>query len=207
MRARRIGQRFPLVLYRRAMDRLWPVTAPLGLLMAAWWKWAGRGFFSPLNSPNDLLIFITALVVICFTIFALVARNMAYVQAREDHIRLATPFLRLKISYRRIKSIHPAQFGQLFPPKESNWAAKQFLEPFYSKTALAVEMNGYPLSKRMMRLFLGPNILLPTTEGIVILVENWMRLSNEIESLRSVWGQKKRDASRPRFGILSDLKK
>lgn len=207
MRARRSGKRYPLLLYRRAMDRLWPVTAPLGLLMAAWWIWAGRGIFSPLNPPNDLLIFIAALVVICFTIFMLVARNMAYVQAMKDHIRLATPFLRLKISYRRIKSIHPAQFGQLFPPKKGNWAVQRFLEPFYSKTALAVEMTGYPLSKRTMRLFLGPNILLPTTEGIVILVENWMKLSTEIDSLRGLWGQQKRDASRPRFGILSDLRK
>lgn len=59
------GTRHPLLLYRRTMDRLWPVTLLMGLLLAALWGW---------------------------TLFS--------------DLRLVTPFLRINISYRRIRSVH-----------------------------------------------------------------------------------------------------
>jgi hypothetical protein len=184
MKAASKGKRHSLRLYRRMMDRLWRITALLGLLMAVWWMWEGTGIFAHIPEAADGWVFIAAIVTILFTVYALIGRSLAYVQARRDHIALVTPFLRLKIGYRRINRIYPVKFAALFKPGEMKWANRRFLEPFFSETALAVEMTSLPLSRGMLRLFLGPQTFLPTETGMVLLVKDWMALSNEIDSLR-----------------------
>jgi len=206
MTTKRAGHRYPLLIYQRAMDRLWKITFPLGLLMAAWWKWSGQGIFAPLYPPADVILFVSALVVISFSIYALICRNLAYLQPRQDHLRIATPFLRLKVSYRRIVSINPTKMGQLFSPKKHSWAMHRFMQPFYAKTALVLECSGLPVSAKTIRTFLGSLMLSPTTTGIVLFVEDWMKLSNELESMRGLWGQTK-PPRRPgaQSGILGKL--
>lgn len=112
---------------------------------------------------------------------------MAFVQARQDHLRLITPFLMLRISYRRVRSVHPADLQQLYPPAKANWSQQNYLAPLYTKTALVVELQGYPMSPTILRLFLAPQMLLQQTPGLVLLVPNWMALSTEVDTLRSIW--------------------
>jgi hypothetical protein len=131
---------------------------------------------------------------------------MGYVQAREDHIRLVTPFVNLKISYQRVRSFHTANFVQLFPPKEASWAQRRFLEPFYGRTALALELSKLPLSKGFLRLFFGPQMFLPTTTGFVLLVEDWLELSTEIDSRMGKWRQGQAPG-KSSFSIYTNYKK
>ena len=169
------------------MDRLWKATLVLGLLLAGvWWQEAG-GIGVVLAAPWDGALFVAALVALAFTLFALVARSMSYVQARSDHLRIVTPFLRLNTSYRRLRSVHPAEFHQLFPPQKTGWASRRFLEPFYGKTAVVVELDGYPMPPLLLRLFLAPQTFYPQTPGYVFMVSDWMALSTEIDSLRGAW--------------------
>lgn len=190
------GRRYPLVVYTHMINRWWPAifTIGLALLGLSWavyswgfeqWRWLAFAAIGGLHLFLGLLLLAT--------------RKNAYIQPFSDHFRLATPFLRLNISYKRFRRAVPANMGALFPPKSvSNWQA-EIIEPLAKMTALVIELNGYPMSRSMLRLFLSPLFFKDKSPHFVILVDDWMKLSTELESMRSgtkpVPPQQRRDNS------------
>lgn len=195
------GHRFSLVVYTHMMNRWWPAIFALGLawLALAWalrswgfeeWRWYTSGLVGIIN--------------VFLGLFMLTIRKSAYVQPFNDHIRMVTPFLRMNISYKRLRRTVSANMGALFPPKSvSNWQA-EIIEPLASKTALVLDLNALPIPRTTLKFFLSPLFFKDKTPHIVILVDDWMRLSSELESMRASGGdsdvQQKRDHS-----ILSKL--
>jgi len=189
MKNRKSGTRYPLILYHRVMSRLWVATLVLGFLLLLVWGWEWY-FNQPLmRTEASTWLPVAGLVLLVFTLFAFFGRNMAYVQAHRDHLRLVTPFLRTNISYRRVRSAHPVVFQQLFPPKDASWAQRKLFTPFYGKTAVVVELNAFPLSPGVLRLFLAPQMFSPRSKGLVFLVTDWMAFSTELDSFRGTWMQ------------------
>jgi hypothetical protein len=179
--AARTGKRYILLVYKLMISRWWTAVFTLGLSV----------FFLAYvyHTTVEAWRWIAAVVIGGFvTVFGLVMfvfRNSAYVQPFSDHLRLVTPFLRLNISYRRLRRTSTAQMSALFPPKSlSNWRS-EIIEPLARKTALVVELNGFPTSQTTLRFFFSPFFFKDSTPHFVILVEDWMRLSTELESLRS----------------------
>jgi hypothetical protein len=50
---------------------------------------------------------------------------------------------------------------------------------------MVIDLNGYPMSQSTLRLFLSPLFFKDKSPHFVILVNDWMKLSNELESVRS----------------------
>jgi hypothetical protein len=185
--ARKAGKRYPLLIYQRYMDRLWQPTLALGLLLAAIWALAWFTPISILQPGNEMWLFVGAAGCLSFSLFALLARRVAYLQFHGDHLRLVTPFLRLNISYRRIRSVRSADFTQLFPPQKSSWAERSFLEPYYGRTVIVVELSAYPLPRGLLRLFLAPQMFSRQVTGFVLIVPDWMSFSAELDSRVDEW--------------------
>lgn len=195
------GHRYPLVVYTHMLNRWWPAIFAIGVaLLGLSWAVYSWGFeqwrWLTFASIGGLHIFLGLLL--------LAMRKSAYVQPFSDHLRLVTPFLRLNISYKRLLRASSANMGALFPPKSvSNWQA-DIIQPLAKMTTLVIELNGYPMSRSMLRLFLSPLFFRDKTPHFVILVDDWMKLSSELESMRSGSGPstpgQKRDNS-----ILSRL--
>ena len=101
------------------------------------------------------------------------------------HLRLATPFLRLNISYKRIRRSTSATMAGIFPPSAVKGMRREILEPLAARTAILLDLNGMPVSQSMLRLFLSPFFFKDQTPHIVLLVGDWMRFSAELESLRA----------------------
>jgi len=176
------GRRYPLVVYTHMMNRWWPAVFTLGLaLFGLSWALQSWGF-----EDWRWLIFVGIGGLNVFLgILLLILRKSAYVQPFSDHFRLATPFLRLNISYKRIRRASSANMGTLFPRQSvSSWQA-EIIEPLAKMTALVIELNGYPKSQSALRLFLSPFFFKDKTPHFVILVNEWMKLSAELESMRS----------------------
>jgi hypothetical protein len=196
------GRRYPLVVYTRMMNRWWPAIFTLGLaLLALSWALHSWGFedwrWLVLTSIGGLNIF--------FGILLLILRKSAYVQPFSDHLRLVTPFLRLNISYKRFRRASSANMGQLFPRQSvSSWQA-EIIEPLAKMTALVIELNGYPMSQSSLRLFLSPLFFKDKTPHFVILIEDWMKLSAELESMRAGAGISAPQQKRGNSSILSRL--
>lgn len=185
--ATRTGKRHPLLLYRRTMDRAGKLTLAIGLLLILLWGWVAWKGSAYIPPEKNAWLLIAAIASLAFTLFAFLTRFAAYVQAHRDHIRLITPFLQLRISYRRIRSARPVDFQQLFPPNRVRGNQRDFLQPFFGKTAIVLDLNGFPLSPRLLRLFLTGYMFSRQTPGLVLLVPDWMALSTELDTLHGVW--------------------
>ncbi len=176
------GRRYTLVVYTHMMNRWWPAVFAIGLALLglAWvirwygfeeWRWFTAGALG--------------FVIMLIGLFLLTIRKAAYVQAFPDHLRIITPFLRMNISFKRIRRASTASMAQLFPmDKMSNWRA-DMIEPLAKMTAIILDLNGLPIPMATLRFFLSPLFFKDKTPHIVILVDDWMKFSSELESMRS----------------------
>jgi len=200
----RSGRRYPLVIYTRMMDRWWPATFALALGLFGL-AWAVHLYYpEPVYDWQWLTLASVGGFVLVVTLFLFTLRKSAYVQPNPDHLRLVTPFLRLNISYKRLRRATSGTMEGLFPPKSISSWRREIVEPLARKTAVVVELTGYPISQTVLRLFLSPFFFKDKTPHFVFLVEDWMRFSTELETMRTRGGQdiqrKKTDRS-----ILSRL--
>ncbi len=183
------GERHPLLLYRRTMDRVGEYTLILGIFLAA----AGgvpllkERYILGINS-NFWLLLLAALSFV-ISLFSYSTRLVSYVQATDSTLNIVTPFIRLKISYRRIQSFHPVLIQQIFPSDQLSWATRSYLSAFNGKTALLVELRSYPIDPAILRLFWSAQMFSPQSTGLVLLVSDWMKLSTELDSLYGSWMQ------------------
>lgn len=186
MKRSRAGKRHPLLMYLRTLDRLWPSLFLCGLILLILGLYVRFGQ-TPLEQRDAAWLMISGTLLLLLSLFFIMLRYAAYVQAHSDHLRFVTPFLQMRISYRRIRSAHPAEINALFPPQRIGGSLRSFLEPFYGRTAIVLELNGYPIPQPILRLFLVRAMFHPQVEGLVLLVPDWIAFSSELDSLRAEW--------------------
>jgi hypothetical protein len=199
MKTRKSGKRFPsLLLYRRTMDRVWRTTLLFGLVLLSVWAWT---MFRPDSyfGGGESWFLVGAIVSLSLSLFSFIARFLAYVQAHTNYLSVVTPFLRMKVSYRRVQSFRPVLVQQLFPPGDSGWAERNFLEPFYGKTAVVMDLRGYPINPTLLRLFLPAQMFSRRSKGLVFVVPDWMEFSTEMDTFHGTWLQSQ--GIRPRGSI------
>ncbi|MCC7118398.1 MAG: hypothetical protein IT310_07730 [Anaerolineales bacterium] len=176
------GKKYPLVLYTTMLNRWWTAIFALGIAVLAYafgLRWIGEEArkWQVLAGAGGLVT-LAGLVV-------LTIRKFAYVQVFPTYFRLVTPFLRLNVSYKRVRRTSTTTFGALFPPKSiSNWRA-EIVAPLARMTAIVIDLNGYPVSRWVLPFFLSPFFFKDKTPHFVILVENWMQFSSELDSARA----------------------
>ncbi len=179
------GNRFRLLIYERMWQRwAWPCILIIPASIALWW-------YAPLipiiSARFSLLALVPAVVSLVILIYAQLAKRTACVQCRPKHLRIQTPLYPLVISYSRIKIVRPSTFHQVFDPAKEKVARQRWLMPYWRKTALVVEISKYPFSKTWLRLWFSPYLLAPNTTGFVLLVEDWMALSRQLDTFRHNW--------------------
>ncbi len=175
-----IGHAFPLLLYHRVVARfrrpsLLIAILLLGLSMAVR---AELVTWPPSSGAPWLLA--GGLVSGLFWLLTLVGPRFAYVQPREDHVRLQTPIYRLKISYRRIVTTRPVSVAKTFDLTSLSRSKRRLIEPLLGHTALSLDLQGYPLRPFLLRLFFHPLFLTPDHTGFLLIVDDWMELSEQI---------------------------
>lgn len=183
------GSRHTLLLYQRLYDRVWRVALLFGALLLVIWS-AGEFFeinYFHQNIQTWVLVF--GILSTFLGLIAMFARRMCYVQARKDHLFVATPFFPLRISYRRILTSRPSSLPQVFPINSTTRTMKRNLQPFYGKTVLLVEMKGTPMHPRILRFFLSSYVFIETPPRLIFIINDWMKLSTEIDSYLGVWRQ------------------
>ncbi len=178
------GKRYPLLIYEYTLSKWYPATFFIAIfLLILWW-------FMPMYLPKpdekwkDLLLLVVSGAAFLLTIFLFFMRKVAHIRPYKDHLRIVTPFLRLNISYKRILQTRPTDMISLFPASTlSDWQFDS-MKKLLAKTALVVELKSYPMSRSVLKFFLSPFFFKDNTPHFVFLVENWMGLSTELESLR-----------------------
>lgn len=212
------GKKYRLLLYEHILNRWWPTTLTLaiaifmyvGVFWGAEWYFTepGQNLLPELPNEGGNFLLVVGGLAILFTIFLLIVRKMAYVQLYADHIKLATPFMRLNVSYKRIQRTTTAQIANLFPPQSLSGAKRDVIAPISGNTAIVVHLTSYPLSRRIIGLFFSPLFFYDKTPHFVLVVDDWMRFSGELDS-RRVSGKMPQKAPTQRIssGLLDDLRK
>ncbi len=181
----RAGRRYPLIIYTRMIDRWWPAVFFIGLgLMALAWPFYSDLYTRLTAAWRWQLPVVLGAGVILVSLIMLLFRKGAFVRPMSDHLVLATPFLHLKISYRRILKTSTASVSQLFPPRSVRGLRRDVIEPFGNHTAVILDLNALPMPASTLRLFLSPFFFKDKTPHLVLLVKDWMRFSTELESMR-----------------------
>jgi hypothetical protein len=183
--AKKHGKRFRLVIY----ERMWKRWGFLSLLVAlAWgvlWLLAPRVGFLP--SSLRMLILVPALASLAIFAYAFMARRMAWVQCKPNHLRIQTPIYPLSVSYARIKVVRPSELAHIFDPSKEKPGRREWLRPYWGMTAVVVEISKYPISKGWLRLWFSRYMFSPEATGFVFLVEDWMTLSRQLDDFRNTW--------------------
>jgi len=181
----RAGHKYPLIVYRHILNRWWFAFIVMGLGMFAW---AYSEYIEPLGQFMPWIWGFDAAVgglAILIGFFFWSIRYFAYVQPYPTYLKLVTPFMRINISYKRIQKTTATEMRYIFSLKSMSGWVRDIFSPLAHKTALVLDLNGYPISPAMLRIFLHKFFFKDQTPHIVILVDDWMRFSAELESMRS----------------------
>ena len=201
----RAGHKYPLIVYRHILNRWWPPMIAIGLGMFAL---AYSEYIDPIGRflPERWQLFAAIGVLsILVGVFFWILRFFAYVQPHPNYLKLVTPFVRLNISYKRIKKTTATEMRHLFSYKNMSGWIRDIFSPLANQTAVIVELSGYPISPVLLRLFLSRFFFKDKTPHFVILVKDWMRFSSELDSMRSGIDPNPPPQRRSRDSLLSRL--
>ena len=201
----RAGHKYPLIVYRHLVNRWWPAMIAIGLGMFAL---AYSEYIQPISqfiSWRWQLFAAIGGLSIFIGIFFWVIRYFAYVQPYPNYLKLVTPFIRINISYKRIRKTTSSEMRNLFSLKIMSGWIQEIFSPLANHTAVVIELSGYPISPVLLRLFLSRFFFKDKTPHFVILVKDWMRFSSELESMRSGIDLNPPQQKRSRDSLLSRL--
>jgi hypothetical protein len=211
----RNGRRHRLILYTFMLDRWWRFALGIGIAFTLLVAWLG---ILPGALPkyhflwvSDWVLWVAGGVGVAFIllgIFLILIRKSAYVQPFENHLLLATPILRMNISYRRIRQASSVEMQRIFPVEKYKGIKRRLLRPFAKKTAILLDLNGWPMPRWVLNLFLSPFFFPDRTARLAILVPDWMEFSTDMESFRGVWLDSQRQVtSSPQSDLLRNILK
>ena len=207
------GHRHPLVLYMVIIDLWWKKLLGIGLVLVAFvaasiWVPSVLPAYAPVRVQVRVLVLsgVAGAASILLAIILATARKFAYVQAYEDHRRLAIPLLRMRISYQRIIQSSSMEMKRLFPLETLKGWKRNFMRPLAKGTAIVLEMKGWPLPRPLLTLFLSNFFFPDKNSRLALLVPDWIQFSMELESYRSAWFESiHHPSATPRSELLASL--
>jgi hypothetical protein len=190
----RHGRRHRLVLYTLILNHWWKLTQAIGIILLALAICMG---ILPVPLPAYLSLHVSYFTpwifagaggyALVLSLFLIAIRKSAYVQPFAHHLRLVTPFLRLNISYRRISKASSVEVQYLYRLKKLKEWQLRLLRPLAGQTAIVLDMQGWPVPRRLLSLFLSPYFFPDKGSRLALFVPKWMDFSTELESYRSTW--------------------
>lgn len=173
---------FPLLIYQTLAQR-WSTPAfwliPLG--GALWWAVGDNAL---LDIRYRGAAWVVSLVGGILTLYCWLLRRAA-LRCYQTHFVLCAPLYPLAFSYRRIKAVRPFEFSAIFPPLEEKHARWQLYRKLWGKTAVVIDLKGYPFPSWWLRLWFSHYLFHPQETALVLVVDDWMGLTRELETCRT----------------------
>jgi len=197
------GDKFPLLIYRRWSKMLRLPSLLIVIASAlAWW-------FAP-NHPwvahRSWGFFVIGCVGALIFLYSLLARQAAYVQCQPNYVQICTPFLPVAVSYQRIVQVRPVEFHSQLPLARMKSTQRRLLDPFLTRTVIVLELKGFPMSKRRLRMWLPWFMLAKDVTGFVLTVDDWMALSRQISVFSDRWIARRQERERRPSSLIERLR-
>lgn len=197
------GHRYPLVLYAYTFKRWWKLVLWIGIFLLVLTLglsqlplWLPQYQYTQTSNLALWVLAGTGILSILAALFLVLLRGAAYVRPFPTHLRLSTPLLGFNISYKRIRQATTTEMQRLFPLERYKGWRRKFLRPLGGQTAVVIEMNGWPVSPALLKMFLSPFFFPDRTPRLALLVTRWMEFSTEMESYRGAWLESQRKPAR-----------
>jgi len=201
-------ERFPLLIYQRYYQVNRGLSILLILLGLALIGMAViiRVVHSPLVSGDTGAVSHLGMIIFVFGIarylLTWLPSRVAHVRCTPAGVRIQTPFMPVVFSYKRIVDNKPMRLGDVYHPDKQKGMGRKMLQAVWGETVVVVDLKGYPLSKKWLRMLMGPYLLTPRGTGFVFLVQDWMGLNRQIADYQHKWRASKRIPSAQR-GLYS----
>lgn len=174
--------RFPLLVYTPL--RRW---GSLGLLTAivtgAFWLLLPRVLGPTPLRPVVLLAVLAGLTLWAYGTFA---PRVAHVRCEPHALRLQSPLMPLLISYRRVERTRTVPMGAVFDPRKDR-AVRRWPPEYLNMTAVAIDLKSYPVQPWWLRLWFDRHLFQPDRPGLVLLVDDWLGLSQQLDGALSAY--------------------
>jgi hypothetical protein len=133
-------------------------------------------------------------------LYSVLARRATYVQCLPDYVKIRTPFLTVVVSYKRILQVRPIEFHTQLSISDIKRTRRRLVEPFLGYTVILLELQGFPVNERQLRIWLPWFMFASEVVGFVLVVEDWMALSRQISVFSDQWIARRQARERPLMG-------
>jgi len=198
------GTKYPLRLYRHIVQLHRREALLLALLLLGLWVLNLTPFVIWMSAGGERWLLAGGLVATAYWLFIIVGPLTAYAQPLSTHLRVQTPIYRLKISYQRVRSVRPIDVSRSIAPGKLTTMQRKELEPFLGKTALGIDLREWPLPRWVLRLFLSRWMLANDQQGLILYVDDWMGLSNQVTQALQTWHERRRP-QQPGRGVAAEI--
>lgn len=132
-----------------------------------------------------LWLLIPALVLL-WIYYAFFVRRAALI-VTPNYLTLQGPLTAVKISYGRITAVTSTHLNQHYPLKSLKGREKFRVRPLYDYTCGFIELYHFPPRLKQKRRHFSRFLFSPRRQGLLLVVDDWMQLSRDVEIGRQKW--------------------
>ncbi len=190
------GKKHSLLIYNRVLRQrrmlfLFAALVLFGLYALPYFV-SAEALKVPWPPAYDAVFLALGVVSFLFFLYKLVAPRLAYVQCGERSVRIQTPFFPVFISYRRIFTTRPNQWGRVYPPETRTRSQRRVIDPIAGNEVVILDLKGWPAPLGWLRLWIPDVMFSPDSIGLVLWVQDWMGLNRELSDFKD----RRREAQR-----------
>ena len=203
-----VPKRYPLLLYREWIRPLSPPILAIAVVLTAVWGFTLTGLLPermmtsvPARTP---LLGLAAAVAFLLWLFIRRLPRAAYVQCRPEYLLLQLGFLRLIVSYSRVRTTRSVLHGQIHTIASQPRSRRALAKTLAGRQCVAVELTSYPMAFFLLRAMTHPFLFLGEQPGFLFAVEDWMGLDREVGEMNAELVARRKDAAKPpRLGAMT----
>jgi hypothetical protein len=131
------------------------------------------------------------LVVLWWGYYAFAVRRAGLI-VYDNYLVLQGPLRAVKISYGRVHSITSTHMSQHYDLNKLKGRDKALAAPLYQYTCAFIEMRSYPKELKEKRKQFARLLFSPRRPGLLLVVDDWMKLSQDVDTRRVRWHDARR---------------
>jgi hypothetical protein len=141
--------------------------------------------FTGILCPNWVLIWLALGLVVILWLYYAVLMPRAAIHIAANHIRVQGPLYGRKLSFKRIRSVSADKLEQHYPYEMLTAGERPVLKSLHQQTCAFVELNSYPKAFKWRCCWFPRTLFGTRRTGLLCYVDDWMALSQNLESVRA----------------------
>ena len=102
--------------------------------------------------------------------------------------------------------MRPNQWGQVYPPEKIRRGQRRLLGKALGEGVLILDLKGLPMPRGFLKLWMPDVMFLPGGDGLVLWVEDWMKLNRELSDFKDRW-REAHAGPKPEASLYGHLKR